>query len=115
MLWVIHTYIYMLLVGQMGVAPHYTFRMEIITAGEKQLTVCPHCKGSSLCQFSTVSWREEIVEQDTWFYFLSCATCGKGAEKEEETDLLPNVCSQRVASILTCPQADATSPDQTNS
>jgi hypothetical protein len=67
--------------------------MEIITAGDKQLTVCPHCRGSSLCQFSTVMWREEIVEKNIRYYFLSCQTCGKGTEKEENKDLVPNVCA----------------------
>ena len=57
--------------------------MDIITAGDKQLTVCPHCQGSSLCQYSTVVWREELGEKTLRFYYLSCPKCGKGIEKEE--------------------------------
>jgi hypothetical protein len=67
--------------------------MEIITAGDKQLAVCAHCSGSSLCQFSSVVWREELGEKTLRFYCLSCPKCGKGTEQEAPSDLQSPVCS----------------------
>ncbi len=67
--------------------------MEIITAGDRKLVVCPHCKGSSLCQFSTIVWWEEDLEETIRFYALRCNKCGKGIEKDKEKDLVAPVCS----------------------
>jgi hypothetical protein len=57
-----------------------------LSGKNNQLTICPHCKGSSLCQFSTLVWRDEILEENTRYYFLNCAKCGKGVEKEVDQE-----------------------------
>lgn len=68
--------------------------MEIIKAGEKQLTICQHCKGESQCQFATTVWWEELSNNDALrFYALKCNKCGKGIEKEKDNGLIPPVCS----------------------
>jgi hypothetical protein len=67
--------------------------MEIITVGEKQFPVCPHCSGTSLCQFSTIMWREELADADICYWYLRCPQCGSGTEKENKRALVALVCA----------------------
>src|SRR4051794_36991246 len=72
----------------------YTSCVEIIKAGTQQLTICPHCNATSLCQFTTVVWWEELSDNEALrFYALRCSKCGTGVEKETKNELVAPVCS----------------------
>jgi transcription elongation factor Elf1 len=45
--------------------------MDIVTVNNRQVIVCPHCNGSSMCS-------QAVESTSKGGYTLSCARCGNG-------------------------------------
>jgi DNA-directed RNA polymerase subunit RPC12/RpoP len=73
--------------------------MEITTVNGRQVVKCPHCNGSSGCQFGTIVKRidfdkplHDAAKQQGIAYGLECETCGRGTKQETPDALKQPVC-----------------------
>src|SRR3712207_3527839 len=74
-------------------------QMEVTTVNGRQVVACPHCTGTSVCQFRTIVKRidfdkplADAAKQHGIAYCLECEKCGRGTKHESPDGLKPPVC-----------------------
>ena len=73
--------------------------MEVTTVNGRQVVECPHCNGTSVCQFGAIVKRidfdkplSDAAKQHGIAYCLECEKCGRGTKQETPDALKPPVC-----------------------